>query len=78
MRYYPTEFFGRGLDIGNVSNPKYYYKSTLINNMLSTAKPLRLKLVEEAWLDELITGGVIGPVLPNNQGVLCLYCSCPE
>ncbi len=58
-------------DIGNVKDPKYHYCLRLNNAAPITAKPMRLKPHEEAWLDvhldELLAKGMIGPILPHEQ-----------
>ncbi len=56
-------------DIGNVRDPKYHYQLRLNNAIPIKAKPMRLRPQEEAWLDvhldELLSKGVIGPILPH-------------
>ncbi len=56
-------------DIGNVRDPKYHYQLHLNNAIPIKAKPMWLRPQEEAWLDvhldELLSKGVIGPILPH-------------
>ena len=57
------------MDIGQVWDPKYDYHLDLTNAVPIRAKPPRLRLEEEAWLDvhldELVAKGVIGSILPG-------------
>ena len=56
-------------DIRRVWDPKYHYRLDLTNAVPIRAKPPRLCLEEEAWLDvhldELVAKGVIGLILPG-------------
>ena len=65
------------IDTGWVWDPKYHYYLNLNNTIPIWAKPPCLLPEEEAWLDvpldELVTKGVIGPILPGEQ----LWCIMP-
>ena len=56
-------------DIGRVEDPRYHYRLKLRNELGIKARPMRLRPEEEAWLnvhsDELVSKGVIGPILPD-------------
>ena len=56
-------------DIGRVEDPRYHYRLKLRNEVGIKAHLMRLRLEEEAWLDahldELVSKGVIGPILPD-------------
>ena len=56
-------------DIGRVEDPRYHYRLKLRNEVGIKARPMRLRPEEEAWLDvhldELVSKGVIGPILPD-------------
>ena len=58
-------------DIGRVEDPRYHYHLKLRNEVGIKARPMRLRPEEEAWLDvhldELVSKGVIGPILPDEQ-----------
>ena len=58
-------------DISRVGDPKYHYKLTRWNEAPIRSKPIWLRPEEEAWLDshldELLTKGVITPILPHEQ-----------
>lgn len=59
----------RQTDIGYVRDPKFHYKLELTNQTPITAKPVRMRPQEEAWLDahldELVAKGVIGKLEPH-------------
>ena len=48
---------------------RYHYRLKLRNEVGIKACPMRLRPEEEAWLDvhldELVSKGVIGPILPD-------------
>ena len=54
-----------------MKDPDFHYKLCLNNAIPIKAKPMRLRPKEEAWLDvhldELLSKGVIGPILPHEQ-----------
>ena len=56
-------------NIGRVEDPWYHYHLKLRNEVGIKARPMRLRPEEEAWLDvhldELVSKGVIGPILPD-------------
>ena len=56
-------------NIGRVEDPRYHYRLKLRNEVSIKARPMRLRPEEEAWLDvhldELVSKGVIGPILPD-------------
>ena len=56
-------------DIGRVEDPRSHYHLKLRNEVSITVQPMRLHPEEEAWLDvhldELVSKGVIGPILPD-------------
>jgi len=58
-------------DIGCVDDPRYLYRLALTNTTPISAKPMRLRPEEEAWLDvhldELVAKGVITPILSHEQ-----------
>ena len=58
-------------DIGRVEDQRYHYRLKLRNEVGIKARPMRLRPEEEAWLDvhldELVSKGVIGPILPDEQ-----------
>ena len=56
-------------NIVRVEDPRYHYRLKLKNEVGIKAHPMRLRPEEEAWLnvhlDELVSKGVIGPILPD-------------
>ena len=56
-------------DISRVEDSRYHYHLKLRNEVSIKARPMRLRPEEEAWLDvhldELVSKGVIGPILPD-------------
>ena len=56
-------------NIGRVEDPRYHYRLKLRNEVGIKARPMHLRPEEEAWLDvhldELVSKGVIGPILPD-------------
>ena len=57
------------INIGRVWDLKYHYCMDLTNAMPIQAKTPHLRPEEEAWLDvyldELVSKGMIGPILPG-------------
>ena len=58
-------------DIGRVEDPQYHFRLKLRNEVGIKAHLMHLRPEEEAWLDvhldELVSKGVIGPILPDEQ-----------
>ena len=58
-------------DIGRVEDPRYHYRLKLRNEVGIKVRLMCLRLEEEASLDvhleELVSKGVIGPILPDKQ-----------
>ena len=58
-------------DIGRVKDPQYHYRLKLRNEVSIKAQLMRLHPEQEEWLDvhldKLVSKGVIGPILPDEQ-----------